>query len=444
MSVFSKYRWTFWDKFSMNFKIYTYINAGVLPFAIGLSLLISIMSFTFILFGYYQKWQYVAAKIEHELIQNAHSGLQYFLSEFDQFQYNQPQELDLYGNQKDSVILTRVPWGLYDIAVIRAFRGKHQYSFIQLVGQQQNTLQIPSLYLPDENKALAIAGDTYISGTAYLPKAGVKSAFIGKQGYKGSSYIYGNKQFSGPYLPKINPDKLATIRRLTQSPQLYFNEFAQVDQPYWSMSFDGPTELIDLGNFGQVDQTWQGNICLVASQKITISARAHLNEVIISAPEVEIESGFRGNLQIFASDSIIVGQGVELTYPSALCVYNNTGSGAIKLLEKSEVQGTIFIYSPQSFKKLLLHIYPEARIIGQAYAKSYVWLSGEIWGSLYAQRFIMKTAASIFENHLLDAKIDQTLLPSAFVGAAIVENDKSQYYTSIQVLTDQSILNESI
>ena len=64
--------------------------------------------------------------------------------------------------------------------------------------------------------------------------------------------------------------------------------------------------------------TLQGNIILVSKSKIQVEPSARLENVILIAPEVIINSNVRGSFQVFASERIRVKQDVALNYPTSL------------------------------------------------------------------------------------------------------------------------------
>jgi len=50
------------------------------------------------------------------------------------------------------------------------------------------------------------------------------------------------------------------------------------------------------------------------------------------------------------------------------------------------------------------------------YSNGFLELKGEVFGSVVCQSFILRTASSVYENHLLNTTIDITKLPKNYVG----------------------------
>ena len=63
-----------------------------------------------------------------------------------------------------------------------------------------------------------------------------------------------------------------------------------------------------------------GHLLIVSKRSITVKASAKLQDVILIAPEITIESNTIGTFQAMASKKIIVESNVQLAYPSALVV----------------------------------------------------------------------------------------------------------------------------
>ena len=89
-----------------------------------------------------------------------------------------------------------------------------------------------------------------------------------------------------------------------------------------------------------------------SSTKITVSPSAVLKDVILIAPEIEIQNNVISNFQAFASKRISIGESVQLQYPSALILNknqdisqpNNTGEKekpSIQIGKSSVVKGVL-------------------------------------------------------------------------------------------------------
>ena len=170
-------------------------------------------------------------------------------------------------------------------------------------------------------------------------------------------------------------------------------------------------------------QRLSGNLRIVSRNSVFIGRQARLDNVIVTAPRVTVEAGFEGNLQIFASDSIAVEEGVLLNYPSALVVEAKDGSGVggITIAEQARVAGCVVLQVPGVLPRSnwLLAIGPEAEIVGQVYAGHLLELKGSVLGTVWARQLYLKTPASVYGNHLLNATVDRSKLSPSFVGISL-------------------------
>ena len=172
-----------------------------------------------------------------------------------------------------------------------------------------------------------------------------------------------------------------------------------------------------------------GNIIFVSSSTIFIGKECKIASAIFYAPKIVIEKGFIGSLQAFASDSIFIGQDVELNYPSVVGLIkgeSETGLSYLSIDEGAIVQGVVFGTSIKGGQEIQLTIKKDAEIEGQVYCSGSVDHKGKIYGSLLCQKLILKTPSSVYENHLLNAVVDNTKLSKHFVGVNLLSQSKAR------------------
>jgi len=93
------------------------------------------------------------------------------------------------------------------------------------------------------------------------------------------------------------------------------------------------------------------------------------------------------------------------------------------------VKGMIFTTQSElvsDLAKTRVSIEKGARVEGQIYVDGFADIQGELWGTVWCQKFLLKTASSVYENHLLDAVIDRTKLSEHYVGSAIITSGKKK------------------
>ncbi|MGQ0827043.1 MAG: hypothetical protein ACT4ON_01485 [Bacteroidota bacterium] len=408
------------------------IKAGSLFYAIVISIIIAIVSSSLILFAYLSNIEFQNFEIQQRLNVNAGSGLNLLMSQQSLVELNKQKNLDLYNTGEDSVLLIRRSWGAYEVVVSKAtFKNFHVIQIAQ-VGYYPDSNNLYSLYLVDQDKPLALCGKTKIKGTAFLPKAGVKRAYIEGQNFTGAVMIEGQTKQSEKTLPKFNKALIENLQSLllkkiiSEKDSVIIIEKDLSGDSLINSFMDTPLVLTSTNAIKISDGIYSGHIVIVSDKQITVSASAVIKDVILAAPKIIIEKEFKGNLQAFASDSIIVNKDVSLYYPSVLGIIKENklpNVSAVVLNENDTLLGTIFSIKNELdiLKQAGVIIKEKAFVAGQVYSNGYADIRGTINGSLICNKIILSTPSSVYENHLLNAVIDQSVLSKHYTGINLVE-----------------------
>ena len=166
------------------------------------------------------------------------------------------------------------------------------------------------------------------------------------------------------------------------------------------------------------------NIVVQSSSAIVIGASCFLENVILIAPKVSFESGFKGVVQVIASDTVLLSDSVVLNYPSSICLLGDATFPFVQLNPYSLIKGIVFVDNKQLTRGYNpnIRIEKKAEIYGQVYCNGAVELKGNIKGSSYVDRFVLKTTSSYYENHLLDVSITRDGFSPSFLGIDIFSN----------------------
>jgi carbonic anhydrase/acetyltransferase-like protein (isoleucine patch superfamily) len=150
--------------------------------------------------------------------------------------------------------------------------------------------------------------------------------------------------------------------------------------------------------------------------------------VVIIAPYILIDKGFKGQIQAFASKFIRIGEEVNLTYPSIAMVLKTELTPTIPqnmIIEKNAtIHGLIGVYQ---FNKTDLPPIPSldikatATVIGQVYTNEKIYLQGQVFGNVTCAGFRVQTAASIYDNHIFNTTIDYSKRPNDYLSPAFLE-----------------------
>ncbi len=404
------------------------IKASSLFYAIVISLIIAIVSSSLILFAYLSRIEFDNFEMNQRINLNADSGLNLLLSQQSLLEVNQQKTIDLYNRGEDSVFLSRRSWGAYEIVISKAVFKKLEAISIAQIGYYPDSSDLYSLYLSDNGKPLALCGKTIIKGNVFLSKAGLKRAYIEGQSFIGNTLIDGQTRQSKTELPNFNKELIATIQLiLSQKRVAEDDSLIVIEKELSGDSFKNRTLVLASTNSIRISNgIYEGNIAIVSDKQITVSASAILKDVIIAAPRIIFEKEFKGNLQAFASDSVIVEKDVSLYYPSVLAIVKGNklpNISAIILNENDTIMGNIFVYKSDSdpLKQVLIRLHDKSVVIGQIYSNGYVDVKGLVKGSIMCNKIILNTPSSVYENHLLNAAIDLPALSKHYVGINLVE-----------------------
>lgn len=408
------------------------IKASSLFYAIVISLIIAIVSSSLILFAYLSRIEFDNFEMNQRIYLNAESGLNLLLSQQSLIEVNQEKTIDLYGKGDDSVFLSRKSWGAYEIVISKAVFKKLEAIRIAQIGYYPDSSGMYSLYLTDNDKPLALCGKTIIKGTAFISKAGLKRAYIEGQSFVGNTLIDGQIRQSKTTLPEFNKDLISNIQLMFSQKSITENDSVIIIEKdlsgdSLSNSFKNRTLVLTSPNSIRISNgVYEGNIAIISDKQITVSATAVLKDVIIAAPRIIFEKEFKGNLQAFASDSIIVEKEVSLYYPSVLAIVKGgklPDISAIVLGENDTIMGNVFAYKSDAdpLKQIIIRMNDKSVIIGQVYSNGYMDVKGEIKGSIMCDKIILNTPSSVYENHLLNAVIDPSALSRHYVGINLVE-----------------------
>jgi len=395
--------------------------------ALIIALLIATVSGGLIM--YFSLQQKLAAHYlwKNRVIENSHSGLQLIMGQSGRMESGKEALVDLFDNQKDSVRLVKKNWGLFEVAVSEAMAREHRHQKMALLGTPLLPESRLALYLAEQNKPLALCGKTILKGTCYLPRSGVKRAYIEGQNFEGNELVNGEKRTSQKRLPPLNE----SLKKVNLA---YLNaDFGATDSVVQFDDWQGDTlrhsfahktvVLTETGPIRLAGITLEGNVIVVSQTEVNIGSDAILNDLIVYAPTVYIEAGFEGAIQVFADESIHVSEGVRLRYPSTLGLYKRTAgtTDALVLSEKSRIAGVVFCQKIADGRlPLRVVIEKDALVEGQVYVDAELDMKGRIYGSLYCNKFNLKTPSSVYENHLLNVEINADSLSDHFVGVGLV------------------------
>ena len=399
-----------------------------------IALIIAILSACLILVAFNYKLYILRNQREQTVELNCTSGINLLLSTYSSLSYSEPKTVDLYGLQNDSVSMEKIKWGIFDIGVVKAFHRDIETKRAFQIGSKRAGVTKSAIYLVDDGNSLAVAGSTTINGTCFLPERGVRATQVSGFNYTGSKFVNGVVKQSSRRLPEISRDPVEGIIELLESDTATIRvEYSSVHQAVAdsvSQSFLTRGCIVYQAGPLVIDKTFVGHILIKSESLVIVESQAHLRDVIIVAPDIVISSGFRGNLQAYATDTLVIGENCMLEYPSSLGIIKKEfieNQPSITVGKGTLFCGFIFSYQRvDDIRKTLIRIDTDAKVFGQIYSDGYLELKGNVTGGIMCKKIILNTPSSFYENHLLNVSIDETSLSSDYLMPAMLETSEAK------------------
>ncbi len=398
------------------------IEGSAMQYAIVIVTVMALLLGGFVLYAGMSLKLQTRFNTQDRLRDNAQSGLEYGKASIFDLNYDQTITVNLFNSDVNQVRLTKRNWGAYDYLVSEVKHHNFKVKMMEMVGNYYSKMPF-TLYLSDRGTGLSLSGKTIIKGKVRLPKKGVKRAYIEGHNFLGDQLIDGVIEYSENQLPELNHEFLDQLQKPYLREKLAWENIDSLHQSF----YDPPIYYSSNQSISIQNSILSGQIVIESADSIFIAKTAQLTDVIIKAPVIYIESGFTGSLQLIASHKITISDNVTLLYPSVLGLietHEHLSSGYISIGEGSKVIGSVFTHSAiNNYKKeLFLNIAKKAEIHGLAYSNGSVQLKGEVNGSLATKKFFLKTASSVYENHLFNASITNHL-PDNFCVVPLFQNN---------------------
>ncbi|RNC63889.1 hypothetical protein [Proteiniphilum sp. X52] len=381
------------------------LSAATLPVVMVISVLILlVVLFVYSLwdmnFLHYSSYHY--KKQQRENLNSAvvlYSNDSTFITE-----YNKEKTFQLYETDSASTVsFFSQQWGFYESLRVSSHNGN--FSSTRLLGKKQECDHRAALWLCDRNRALSLSGETEIRGKIFIPLNGINYTEIDGEYYKGEEIPYTRLDIAGAQLPPIDSTTLVFPESL-KGYRDRSNELPAITQTYYS--FHESTHYFNISE-NRDEIVLRGNAVLFADE-LKITASSKINEAIIIARKVTIEEGFTGSMQVFCSDSVLVGENVTLQYPSGIYLDAEIDYPYVSLSDNSEINGYVIILGRIRDEELLFPSYRQSGkslLRGLLYVDGTTNFRGEISGAVYLKDCFFTSNRNVYAGTLYNTRISR-------------------------------------
>jgi len=401
------------------------VRATALYLVIIIALVIGLICSSLVAVAYFYRAEYQRKFRYDQLSHNLSSGINILLSTPDSA-YQKETKFSLFGNGNDSITLHRKTWGIFDVGIVRAIiQGDTIYKGFS-IANTVDSAKWAALYITDDDRPLSLSGKTQIEGNAFLPKAGIQTAYVDNKAYDGDKrLVIGKKLTSDKRLPALDTSRLSLLNR---SFSINGNKLKLGDS--LNCSFLKPTQVVDFADkpYSLNNLSLKGNILLHSDTTLTIDSSVKMDNVIVFAKAIVVREGFKGTCQLFASDSISVGKNCRFSYPSCLGIIRSkttklSPQAKITIGDSGSVNGTVFTWEkiPAALKPQI-ELGKKDTIQGQIYAQDALALKDScvIYGSIFSTRFLYKNSFTLYENYLINVQLNSNQLSPYYLSSGLL------------------------
>ncbi|RZJ76968.1 MAG: hypothetical protein EOO45_00360 [Flavobacterium sp.] len=396
------------------------LKAGALYFSIVVAFFIAVFCASLIMLAAHYRNGYIKELRMIRLVNNLESAQARVLAAELGNGYGS-DETDLYGDGLDSVLIIRKAWGVFDLAVVKSFVSSDTLKRSFLIGMDKS-LDSVALYLSDEDRPLSVSGDTQITGDVEVPKSGMRKSYAEGRAYSRDDMVDGKIRDSGRKLkPLANVYKAGLNMELEKSSTL----LRQLPDHDLHVSFLDSVSRFRIRPDQVLNHSFSGQIALYADSSVVLSSTCRLDGVLLFAQSIHIEAGFKGNVQLFARDSITIGDDVTLDYPSVMGLMAKqtvVGQGKISAGKGLRFSGMLFAVMDGKSSLPLMTSFGESNTIsGEVYADGVVKMNKGfvLNGKVSCNRFLMQTKVSLYENFLIDVVFNRRARSGYFLSSGI-------------------------
>jgi hypothetical protein len=393
------------------------LKAGALVYVIVLSLIIMSLLGLIIMRSYYLSVDVNLLGERDDIRDNINSVVNIIDEDSSLLPFG--KEFDLFEGSIIKSFIRRDNWGLLDIVNISSSAFLYRDSVCMLSACSKAKEDSTALWITDKRNYITISGSAYLRGKCYIPRLGMRKGYVEKQSYYRKEVIHGKVLRSQPQLRMLSEHiqkRFYAAKENNGLDYIYEDDFDNSFQKVASVLYSAYE--INLSG-----KSLKGKIKVISDKVIKIDSSSIIDNCLICAPIIIIGSGFKGRLQAFASEKIVIGEDVVLGYPSYLFLKSTDFKGEIYVGERAIIKGGVLMQGDQ---ESLFKTEHNSIIEGQVYVYGKASLQGSIHGNAYIDKLIFNTKWSRYEDVIYNTLIDRHLLKEEMPVLNLFSQEKRQ------------------
>lgn len=407
------------------------VKGGILLYALVISLISAIISLS-ILSYFFMSSSITRASILNRKIQNTLEASTLIGLKMDGIVLKQ---IKVFSSEATMATIDKNYWGVYTLLISTVQFDNKNYRKSVLCGRKVDRDNIPAIYLQDYGNSITIMNNCKLEGPVYFPKSGYKvfSSFSNKK----SNLDELDLHESSTSLPSCDPNVLSYLNELINFNKV--NQYIKFNGGLDSVifSFNDSTRIFDSQEEIKLENCFvEGNIIIRSAKKVEIFESAKLKNIIIVAPEIVVNSGFKGAIQCISENKITLEEDCKLVYPSSIVLlpdFTRNKYSVIQLSRNDSIAGSIICISVGSTGKFepRINMDESCFVKGLIYSNNEINFSGTLVGSLYAGTIIYEDLNTRNSDFLSNANINVKKLNKDFLFGNLIGLGKTETLTTL-------------
>lgn len=263
-------------------------------------------------------------------------------------------------------------------------------------------------YYRENGSPLFITGNTTIEGAVKFPPSGYKYTQLQSRFFSGKEVEHSKIGGSGRTLPEKNREIVSFLNSLREIRSAGTTITGCPDSLVYPFS-NTSSCILSAGNKLETASLLKGYIVLSAGE-VTIDSSAKFEDILVVAKKIRVKEGFRGSVQLLATDTLIIEKGVTLEYPSGVYLYPGNRKRYALLSPGSRVEGYVVIDGEgEDEVKYPNYRQPqEACVNGLLYVEGICEFSGSVTGRAVLGEAVHYTPEGYYDNTITDAVVRES------------------------------------